>query len=299
MMPIRDLNQLLALDALLNESSVAKAAERMHLSASAMSRTLGRLRDALGDPLLVRAGQGMVLTPRAMALRDQVRRLIDDVRRVLDASTPFDVGALERTFTIRANDGFIDAFAAGVVRTLLAAAPKLCIRFAPKSNKDVNALRDGSIDLDIGVLGESGPEIRVQMLFQDRFIGVVRAGHPLAAGDVTAERYAACRHISVSRRGLHHGPIDAALQGLGLLRQVAAIVPGFPAALALARESDLVASVPERQTLAARAGMHGFPLPVPTPPVVVSQMWHPRADADPAHRWLRGCIKRAFESAHG
>jgi len=293
-MPIRDLNLLLALDALLREGSVAKAAERMHLSASAMSRTLGRLRDALGDPILVRAGQAMVLTPRAMALRDQVGRLIDELQQVLDAGTQFDVQALERTFTIRANEGFINAFTANLVQMLLAAAPKLCIRFAPKSNKDVNALRDGSIDLDIGVLGESGPEVRVQMLFRDRFIGVVRAGHSLTAGAVTAERYAACRHISVSRRGLHSGPIDVALQPLGLSRQVVAIVPGFPAALALARESDLVASVPERQTLAARGGMHGFALPVPTPTVVVSQMWHPRVDADPAHRWLRSSIKQAF-----
>jgi DNA-binding transcriptional LysR family regulator len=298
-MPIRDLNLLLALDALLREGSVAKAAERMHLSASAMSRTLGRLRDALGDPILVRAGQGMVLTPRAIALRDQVGRLIDDMQQVLEAGARFDLHALERTFTIRANEGFIDAFAAELVQTLLAAAPKLCIRFAPKSSKDVNALRDGAIDLDIGVLGESGPEVRVQMLFRDRFIGVVRADHPLMAEDVTPERYAMYRHISVSRRGLHSGPIDMALQTLGLSRQVVAIVPGFPAALALAPHSDLVASVPEHQTATARAGMRSFPLPVTTPSVVVSQMWHPRVDADTAHRWLRGCIKQAFASLDG
>lgn len=295
-MAIRDLNLLLALDALLSEGSVAKAAERMHLSASAMSRTLGRLRDALGDPILVRAGQGMALTPRAMTLRDQVGRLIDELQQVLNAGAYFDAHTLERTFTIRANEGFIDAFAAGLVQKLLAVAPKLCIRFAPKGSKDANALRDGSIDLDIGVLGESGPEVRIQMLFRDRFIGVVRSDHPLAKGKVTAERYAACRHISVSRRGLRHGPIDVALQSLGLSRQVAAIVPGFPAALGLARESDLVASVPERQTIAARMRMHDFSLPVPTPAVVVSQMWHPRVDADPAHRWLRACIKQGFAS---
>jgi DNA-binding transcriptional LysR family regulator len=298
-MSIRDLNLLLALDALLSEGSVAKAAERMHLSASAMSRTLGRLRDALDDPILVRAGQGMVLTPRAMVLRDQVGRLIDELQQVLDAGIRLDLQTLERTFTIRANEGFIDAFAAMLVQTLLTAAPKVCIRFAPKSRKDVDALRDGSIDLDIGVLGESGPEVRVQMLFRDRFIGVVRAKHLLAEGEMTAESYAVCRHISVSRRGLLRGPIDVALQPLGLSRQVVAIVPGFPAALALARESDLVASVPERQTLAARSGMHSFPLPVSTPIVVVSQMWHPRVDADPAHRWLRSSIKQAFAPLDG
>ncbi|HUA80764.1 MAG TPA: LysR family transcriptional regulator, partial [Dyella sp.] len=260
-MPIRDLNLLLALDALLHEGSVAKAAERMHLSASAMSRSLGRLRETLCDPLLVRAGQGMVLTPRAMALREQVQRVLADMQRVLDTPTQFDAGGLVRTFTIRANEGFIDTFAARLVQQLLASAPNAGIRFTPKSSKDVNALRDGTIDLDIGVLGASGPEVRIQRLFDDRFVGAVRPDHPLASGVITPERYAEGRHISVSRRGLPRGPIDLALQALGLARQVSVIVPGFSSALALARDSGLVASVPARQTVTARAGMHSFPLP--------------------------------------
>jgi DNA-binding transcriptional LysR family regulator len=137
----------------------------------------------------------------------------------------------------------------------------------------------------------TGPEVRAQGLFRDRFIGVVRLGHVLSKGTVTPSRYAAGRHICVSRRGLAEGPIDEALNPLGLERGIVTIVGGFSTALALARTSDLIASVPERQTGNLRAGMHSFPLPVSTPEVTVSLLWHPRLDADPAHRWLRGCVR--------
>jgi DNA-binding transcriptional LysR family regulator len=137
----------------------------------------------------------------------------------------------------------------------------------------------------------TGPEVRTQALFRDRFIGAVRKGHPLSKGKVTPARYAAGRHILVSRRALDRGPIDEALEPLGLARETATTVGGFSAALALARASDLIASVPERHTGALRGGMHSFPLPVAMPEVTVSLLWHPRLDADPAHRWLRGCVR--------
>ena len=133
--------------------------------------------------------------------------------------------------------------------------------------------------------------MRAQALFRDRFIGVVRMGHPLAKGRITPLRYATGRHICVSRRGLDRGPIDEALSALGLERKIVTIVGGFSVALALARASDLIASVPERHTGILRAGMHSFPLPVATPEVTVSLLWHPRLDADPAHRWLRGLVR--------
>jgi DNA-binding transcriptional LysR family regulator len=127
-------------------------------------------------------------------------------------------------------------------------------------------------------------------LFTDRFIGVVRLGHALSQGEITPSRYASSRHIFVSRRGLDRGPIDEALKPFGLEREVVTIVGDFSTALAIARASDLVASVPERQTGNLRAGMQSFPVPVPTPEFTVSLLWHPRLDADPAHRWLRGLV---------
>lgn len=143
------------------------------------------------------------------------------------------------------------------------------------------------------MVGETtAPELRAQAMFRDRFIGAVRKGHPLSKGKVTAKRYAAGRntHILVSRRGDDRGPIDEALSPLGLQREIVTIVDGFSAAIALARASDLIASVPERHTGNLRSGMHSFRLPVSMPEITVSLLWHPRLDADPAHRWLRACV---------
>ena len=289
-----DFNLLAALDVLLAEGSVVGAARVLGLSDSAMSRTLSRLRVVTGDPLLVRAGRGLVATPRAAALRDRVHALAGDVRSALQPATDtLDLARLERTFVIRANEGFVEAFAARLVGAVLATAPGVRLRFAPKPDKDVRPLREGLVDLEIGVLGESGPEVKIQSLFHDHFVGVVRRGHDLAVGEVTAERYAAQRHVVASRRGRVHGPVDDALEALGLKRRVAVVVPSFPAALAIAVSSDLVGLVTHSFLRAEEAGgvaAHGFTLPVQTAAITVSQMWHPRVDGDPAQAWLRSVV---------
>jgi len=290
-MPSPDLNLLAALDVLLSEGSVARAAERLRLSPSAMSRTLARLRQATGDPLLVRAGRGLVPTPRAQELRLRVGRVVEDGEALLRPARLLDLQGLDRTFTLRTNESFVEEFGPRLVARVGAEAPNVRLRFAPKSDRDVAALRDASIDLEIGVAGETGPEVRIQALFRDRFIGAARAGHPLGDGPVTPERFAAGRHISVSRRGRERGPIDEALGEFGLRRTVVSMVSGFSAALAMARASDLIASVPERHTEGARAGMFSFALPVATAEVTISMLWHPRLDADPAQRWLRDCVR--------
>jgi DNA-binding transcriptional LysR family regulator len=289
-----DLNLLVTLDVLLAEGSVARAAQRLRLSPSAMSRALARLRETTGDPLLVRAGRGLVPTPRALELRERVGQLVQDCEGVLRPAETLDLKRLVRTFTLRASEGFAENFGPDLIARIGKEAPGVRLRFVQKPNKDTTPLRDGTVDLEIGVVGQTtGPEVRAQALSRDRFIGVVRMGHPLSRGKITPSRYAAGRHIVVSRRGLDKGPIDEALKPLGLERQIVTIVGGFATALALVRASDLIASVPERHTGNLRAGLYGFPLPVPTPEVTVSQLWHPRLDADPAHRWLRACVREA------
>ena len=284
-----DFNLLVTLDVLLAEGSVARAARRLRLSPSAMSRALARLRDATGDPLLVRAGRGLVPTPRALELRAPVARIVQDGQAVLRPAETLDLKKLARTFTLRTRDGFVENFGTVLVARLAAQAPGLRLRFVPKPDKDSAPLRDGMVDLETGVIGDTtGPEIRTQALFTDRFVGVVRKGHPLTKGKITPARYAAGGHILVSRRGLDTGPIDDALRSLGLARHIVTIVDSFSAALALARGSDLIAGVPERGTGNLRAGMFSFPLPVRLRDFTISLLWHPRLDADPAHRWLRG-----------
>jgi DNA-binding transcriptional LysR family regulator len=287
-----DLNLLVTLDVLLAEGSVARAAQKLRLSPSAMSRALARLRATTGDPLLVRAGRGLVPTPRALELRDRVGDLVEGAQAALRPAATLDLKAMLRTFTLRTSEGFVENFGPDLIARVGAAAPGVRLRFVAKPDKDSTPLRDGTVDLETGVVGQSiGPEVRAQALFNDRFIGVVRQGHPLCRGKITPARYAAGRHILVSRRGLDRGPIDDALKPLGLEREIATIVGGFSTALALARASDLIASVPERHTGKLRAGMHNFPLPVAMPEITISLLWHPRLDADPAHRWLRSCVR--------
>jgi len=127
-----------------------------------------------------------------------------------------------------------------------------------------------------------GPEVRVQALFHDRFVGVVRTGHPLTHGTVTPERYVEHGHISLSRRGLSRGPIDEQLEKLGLSRRVEVIVPSLHQALAIVEHSDLVAAVAER-TIPAHYDVFAFPLPVDTAHITISQAWHPRFQSDPEH----------------
>ncbi|MFT4068267.1 LysR family transcriptional regulator [Paraburkholderia sp.] len=303
-MPDPDLNLLVALDVLLADGSVIGAARRLGLSASAMSRTLARLREATGDPLLVRAGRRMVLTPHAEALRQRTRNAIHEARGLLRPSTGEpDFPTLQRTFTIRANDGFVEAFGASLIAGATALAPHVRMSFTPKLEKTPAPLREGSADLEIGVLSRMGPEIRVQALFRDRFVGVVRSGHPLGAErEITAERYVAFGHVVASRRGQGSGPVDDALAALGLERKVVAVVPSFPAALAVAQASDLIALVPasfllsqpgeqpETRAFPPSVAIRAFDLPVITEKITVSQMWHPRLDADPVHRWLRQLV---------
>jgi DNA-binding transcriptional LysR family regulator len=286
-----DFNLLVTLDVLLAECSVARAAERLRLSPSAMSRALSRLRETTGDPLLVRAGRGLVPTPRALELRERVGQLVQDAEAVLRPAGKLKLKQLVRTFTLRTSEGFVENFGPELIARVSKEAPGLRLRFVHKPNKDSTPLRDGAVDLETGVVGTTtGPEVRAQALFRDRFIGVVRMGHALSQGEITASRYAAGRHISVSRRDLHKGPIDEALSTLGLEREIVTIVGGFSTALALARASDLIASVPERHTGNLRDGMHSFPLPFFTPEVTVSLLWHPRLHADLGHRWLRGLV---------
>ena len=294
-----DLNLLIALDWLLAEGSVIGAARRLGLSPSAMSRTLERLRRATGDPLLVRAGRGLVPTPHATALRDRVHALTFEAKSVLRPSqTHLDLGALDQTFTVRAGEWFMEVLASVIVANITKAAPLVRLRFAPKHDADPDLLRDGSIDLEVGKLNSSAPEIRKHFLFRDTYVGVARSGHPLVAGGkMTLKRFAACGHVSSPQLGGFSGFVDTVLTEAHLKRVVQVVVPGFPDALRVAADSDLVALVPRASLMKALRkdgtpglGVQDFEVPLQLPEILVYAMWHPRVDADPAHRWLRQTV---------
>ena len=152
------------------------------------------------------------------------------------------------------------------------------------------------VDLDVGVIVGMGPEVRVQTLLKDRFVGVVRAGHPLLRGKMTAKRFAGHDHVGVSRQGKVWGPIDEALAKKRLSRVTALVVPSVYAAQHAIAGSDLVGALASRflGQPAALLGLVTFPLPVSTPELTIAQAWHPRVDADPAHRWLRGAVREVY-----
>lgn len=180
-----DLNLLVALDVLLEESSVSRAAARLHLSEPAMSRTLGRIRKALGDPVLVRAGRAMVPTPHALAVHGEVRAVVERARALFLTGGQVDLPTLTRTFTVLAHDAFAATFGATLFSRVAKEAPGVRLRFLSESHVDVPALREGIADLELGVVDSRSPEVRVEHLFDEHMMGVARAGHPLLRGRIT------------------------------------------------------------------------------------------------------------------
>jgi DNA-binding transcriptional LysR family regulator len=288
----RDLNLLTTLDALLREGSVTAAARRMHLSAPAMSRALTRVREALGDPVLVRAGRKLEPTPRALAMRAEVSALVERAHALLRPEGALELATLARTFTVRASDALVALAAARLAERVRQEAPQVLLRFAPEGDEDVESLRQGLVDLDLGHIELAGPEIRVTKLCDERFVGLVAAAHPLARRKVSLQQLVGHPHLSVSRRGRARGPLDEALAEHGLRRDVVAVVPTFGAAVLAVASSQVVAMVPEHLARAvAPLGLVAFELPLATPAFAVSQAWHPRFDNDAAHRWLRACVR--------
>ncbi|MHC3468275.1 LysR family transcriptional regulator [Streptomyces sp. 7R007] len=288
-----DLNLLVALDVLLEEQSVGAAARRLHLSEPAMSRTLGRIRKALGDPVLVRAGRQMVPTPHALAVRAEVSAVVERARALFAPGPDADLRTVRRTLTILGHDAIAAACGAALFARAAAEAPGIRLRFLAESHVDAPFLREGTADLEVGVVDTSAPEVRVESLHEDRMLGVVRAGHPLLEGELTAERFAAeADHLIVSRRGKLHGPVDTALAELGLRRRVVGAVGTFPASLFVVRDTDLVGLISSwALPLAAALDLVAFDVPLPLPPLSLGLAWHPRHDADPAHAWLRRTVR--------
>ncbi|MFH8628911.1 LysR family transcriptional regulator [Streptomyces lydicus] len=296
-----DLNLLRALDALLQENSVTRAAERLGTSPAAASRTLARLRRAVGDPLLVRAGQEMVPTPRARELREEVAALLRGCDNVLRPGAGFDAVHLRRTFTVQATDLILAGLAGTLTDRIHAEAPHVDVVFLPEALEGGPALRQGLVDVELGVLGPLDPEIRTQRLTRMTLVGIARSGHPLFDGRINARRFAAADHIGISRHGKRLGPIDDALAERGLRRRLAVVVPSHTSAMMLARNSDLVALtladwLPD--TLAA-LGLRAFPLPLDLAPLDFGMAWHPRNASDPGHRWFRDHLAAAVLAPSG
>lgn len=292
---------LVSLDALLQEGSVTGAARRVGLSTPAMSHALARIRERLGDPVLVRSGRGMLLTPRAVALKDQVHGVVTAARRALAPERPFVASELARTFVVHASDYVLTILGPTVDRLLREAAPQVCLRFVPNTPDDPALLRDQGSDLAIGIYGDLPQEMRSRQLLTDRFVCVVRRGHPRAKRRLTLEEFVGIPHIQVAPRGKPGGYLDDVLAERGRSRTVARAVPYFVTALQLAAATDYVLTISERiaRQVADPRSITILEVPVKLRPYALSLVWHPRFDGDAGHRFLREIFLRAAAEVAG
>ncbi|MEV6605877.1 LysR family transcriptional regulator [Kutzneria sp. NPDC051319] len=290
-----DLNLLTALDALLEEGSVMGAAQRLHLSSPAISRTLGRIRKLTGDEILVRTGRTMTPTPYAQSVREQVSELVRQANAVLAPSRELDLDGLDRTFTLQAHDALTLSLAPPLLNAVAALAPQVRLRLLAEGAADTDDLRHGRVDLEIGADLPARPEFGAETIGHDRLVVVMRPGHP-CAGQLDLTSFTAHQHILVSRRGRLADPIDDSLAAQGLRRRVLAAVGTTASALHIVSRSDCLLTAPEStcRPLIDAFGLVTAPHPVPVPPAPIICTWHQRYDAHPPHNWLRSQVRAAL-----
>ncbi|MDT8911911.1 LysR family transcriptional regulator [Amycolatopsis sp. PS_44_ISF1] len=288
-----DLNLLVALDALLDERSVGAAADRLHLSQPAMSRTLGRIRRATGDAILVRSGRLMLTTPYAEQIRDEVHQLVVRAETIFTADRELDLATVDRTFTLLCNDIVAGALVPRLTARLAEAAPGIGLRVLGEAGTTVDELRRGHVDLRLSDETTHPADVRSTTVLTDRLVAVARRDL-----DGTPAGFTALPHVVVSRRGRRRDRVDELLEARGFSRRVVLTVPTLALAVQAVTAADLITVVPER--LAAHQlgpDLRSHPLPVPAPEVPAVMAWHARHDRDTAHRWLRASVRHVLTSA--
>jgi DNA-binding transcriptional LysR family regulator len=292
-----DLNLLVALRALLAERHVTRAAARVGLSQPAMSHALARLRELLGDALLVRTPSGMQPTARAEAMAGPLERALDDVARLLASPEAFEPGRSARKFRIATNDYMELVLFPRMLARLWTEAPGIDVRVRNIGARATEDLAASKLDLAMGVVGQFGnPDpptgIRTQRLISDRFVCVVRDGHPLVKRRLSLDEFIALPHALVAPRGESGSIVDTALAKLGKTRRVAVEVPHFLVAPHVVRETDVILTVAVRvaSSLGPLLGLRQLAPPIELEGFSMSMVWHERQHADPAHVWLRALI---------
>lgn len=294
-----DLNLLVALDALLAERNVTHAARRLGLSQPALSAQLARLRDLLGDPLLLPAHRGMIPTQRALELQEPLHRVLEQVRGVLRAGSTFDPAATTLTVSIAASDYGQYAVLMPLAAALTREAPGLRLAFRALDAATLAAqMERGEIDLAL-MTPQSAPErLRMRVLFHERYVAIVRRDHPAVGDTLDLETYCALDHIMVSPQGGGFvGPADAALAAHGRIRRVTRSAASFLMVPELVERSDMVALVPERIARDRADRLRLFEPPVPVPGFDLAMVWHDRTSDHPAQQWLRARLLDAGGSA--
>lgn len=284
-----DLNLLRALDVLIAERNVTRAAQRLNLSQPALSAQLNRLRDIFGDQLLVPAQRGMIPTERALELQVPLRRALEQVRHVMAEHCVFDSATADVTFAIAASDYMQYISLIPLMRVLQQEAPRARVAWHPVCGRPVlDQIERGEIHLWLKPAMHETLELKSSTLFRDEFLCIAREAHPLIKGAIDLDTFLACDHAIVSPGGGGFtGPTDAALQRSGLERRVVLSVASFLIIPEVIARSNLIALVPARIVRAKSEGLQVLKPPLEVQGFDVTMIWHPRTDAHPAFRWLR------------
>jgi DNA-binding transcriptional LysR family regulator len=287
-----DLNLVLALDALLAERHVTRAAQRLGITQSAASHALARLRDLLGDPLLVRGPKGAMLpTPRATELAPAVHHVLEDLAVVLRGQTGFDPATAKHTFRIGAGDYVQLVMLPRLIARLAKLAPGIDIWLHLFGDWGDEELAAGTVDVVIGpprrAARPAGSYEKV--LFDETFTCVMREGHPLADARMTLPRYAGANHVLVAPRGTPGSIVDDVLARAGRSRRVAVAVPNFLVVPFVVASTDLIATMPTRiaAMFSSTVGLVRAAPPIEIEPFQMAMAWHERMHTDVRHRWLR------------
>ena len=306
-----DLNLLRVFDEVMAERSLTRAARNLSLTQPAVSNALRRLREALGDELVTRAGQGMAPTPRAQALWPTVREALRQLQASLSPSG-FEPATANTSFVLAMADATAAELMPGLIDILEREAPGVGMRVLPLTTRDPRRLLDeGTCDLAVGhfpsvladvavrAQGDDTVAFAHQRLYDGQYVCVMRTGHPLARGPLTLDKFCAARHMLVSFSGRPYGFIDESLASLGKKRQVVLTVNQFFTAGRVVAKSNLLTVLP--QHFVSVTGIADQlvlrPLPFDVAPVHVDAVWHSRMEAQSAHIWLRGAVLRAATQA--
>jgi len=288
-----DLNLLVALEALLEEESVGRAARRNSLSQPAMSHALRRLRNLFGDELIVRVGGRMQRTARAESLRYPVRDALERVRQLLTGDN-FDPAVSSRTFRIFVADNAVDLILAPLLKKLHETAPSVRIELHSwRANGADPVELARSVDAAVACVPDSFPSFHRQRLYTDRDMCALRSGHPLRRQLHNVERFLKAKHVAVKVHGIAEDPVDTWLRTEGRKRNIALSVPHYLQALHAVAHSDLIAVIPERLIRAYAGALRLKSAPVPLDVGTFDEyLLHPaRTHAEPGCVWLRGILK--------
>jgi DNA-binding transcriptional LysR family regulator len=291
-----DLNLLVIFDAVMQDRSVTRAGTRLGMSQPAISHALGRLRHALKDKLFIRTPEGMEPTARAERLANPVRQALQGLLLTLEDAELFVPAEAEQTFAIALNNDAALVMAAPLAARAAAEAPGIVLDLRPSGALDLtDRLGSGELALALGPFAAPSERFADLRLLEDRFVAVLRRGHPAAGADgsVTMDGLATLSHLVISSTGEGTDLVDAELAKFGLTRRVALRAPLLAAAEALVR-TDMVAVLSERaaREFARSAALQVLALPSSIPTLMTAMLWHRRFDDLPAHRWLRSLVLR-------